>query len=94
MEALAKNKFLIGFILLFIVGMFVYNSFKSDIPTQPDESALSVGKDLLTISDQLARAQLSQDLFSIPGYIFLTDFSVTVPELPVGRANPFDVLGR
>ncbi len=82
-------------VTLFVVGMFIYNFFlKTDVPVAENDSALAVGKELLQLSDDLSKAQLSQALFSLPGYVFLTDFSVNIPQEPLGRVNPFDIIGR
>jgi hypothetical protein len=94
MLALLKSKLVIGLVLVMIIGMFAYNLINSEVPVTQDESALSIGKDLLDISDRLSKAQLNQDVFTLPGYVFLTDFTVPIPTIPVGRANPFDALGR
>lgn len=95
MSSLFKNKGFLGLVFLFILGMFVYNLFLgSDIPVAGNDSALVVGQDLLKLSDDLSKAELSQNLFTLPGYVFLTDFSAPLPQEPLGRVNPFDIIGR
>jgi len=95
MQALIKSKGFLGLFILFIVGMFIYNSFTKTDSSAPDyQPALEVGKDLLALSADLSRAQLSQQLFSVPSYLFLTDFSAPLPVQPLGRINPFDLIGR
>lgn len=97
MQALIKNKLLIAIVLLFIVGVFVYRSFIGSgepAPGAGGESALSIGQDLIALSDQLSRAQLSQELFQDPGYLFLKDFAGVIPLQSFGRPNPFDIIGR
>jgi hypothetical protein len=95
MQALVKNKILLGIVILFILTMFVYNYFiKSDAPVVSNQSALSAGSDLIKLSDELSHAQLSQDLFSKPAYLFLTDFSLPLPPQATGRVNPFEIIGR
>lgn len=95
MTALFKSKGFLGLVFLFVLGMFVYNFFlKPAAPAPEDDSALVVGKELLKLSDDLSKAQLSQALFSLPGYVYLTDFSAPVPQEPLGRVNPFDAIGR
>lgn len=94
MEALIKNKKILGILVIFILGMFVYNLlFRGEAPVE-SESALSVGSDLVKLSDDLARAQLSQEIFQLPSYRSLTDFTTTLPQEELGRNNPFDVIGR
>ena len=61
----------------------------------PDElSASSIGNDLLKMHRELQGVAFDQTLFSSPGYLGLTDFSVSIPEQTTGRPNPFDVIGR
>lgn len=93
MQSILKSKAFLGIVFLFILGTIGYRLLMpSDISS--DESALSIGEDLIELSDQLSRAQLSQALFSTPGYKYLTDFTAPIPEQPLGRSNPFQVIGR
>lgn len=93
MQAIFKSRTFLGIILIFILGTLGYRLFAPlDVPTE--ESALSIGKDLIDLSDQLSRAQLSQALFSTTGYRYLTDFTTPVPQQTLGRNNPFDIIGR
>ena len=93
MQAIFKSKAFLGIVLLFILGTLGYSFFvTTDVPTE--ESALSIGKDLTDLSDQLSRAQLSQALFSTPSYKYLTDFTAPIPQQTIGRNNPFDIIGR
>jgi hypothetical protein len=95
MTTLFKSKGFLTLIALFIFGMFIYNFFlKSDTPVAENDSALTVGKELLKLSQDLSKAELSQALFSLPSYVYLTDFSAPVPQEPLGRVNPFDTIGR
>jgi hypothetical protein len=90
MQGILKNKSLILFAVVMLVGMFGYRSFVGVMPETEGQSALVAGQDLLALSNQLTQATLSQDLFSVPGYRYLTDFSVPVPNQAFGRSNPFD----
>lgn len=95
MTSLFKSKGFLTLVALFVLGMFIYNFFlKSNAPVAQNESTLAVGKELLKLSDDLSKAQLSQGLFTLPGYVFLTDFSAPIPLEPLGRVNPFDTIGR
>lgn len=94
MQAIFKNKIFLIIIFLFILATFGYRLFVPKIVEVTEESALSVGKDLIQLSDQLSNAQLSQTLFSMPGYLFLTDFTAPIPQQSFGRVNPFDIIGR
>ncbi len=98
METLLKNRTVIGAIILFVIAWFMYSSFGG--PSQPSTvnttgiSSQGVGADLLKISNDLSEATLNSELFSKPAYQLLSDFSTEIPEQPVGRNNPFDVIGR
>lgn len=95
MQALAKNKLILSVLVLFILAMFVYNTFiRADETAVEGESTLSLGQDLLKLSSELSRAHLNQELFSVPGYIFLTDFTAIIPAQNIGRNNPFEIIGR
>lgn len=95
MSSLFKSKGFLGLIFIFILVMFVYNTFlKTATPAGENDSALVVGQDLIKLSDDLSKAQLSQELFTLPGYVYLTDFSAPIPQEPLGRVNPFDIIGR
>ena len=88
MQALIKNKITIGFILLLIVLWLGYRSFmNSEAPTEGSAVALSVGQDLLEMANRLSAAELSQDLLSKRGYLFLNDFSLPIPQQSFGRNN-------
>lgn len=93
MQSILKSKAFLGIILLFILGTLGYRLF---MPTDvsKEESALSIGKDLIELSDQLSRAQPSQTLLSTSGYRYLTDFTAPIPQQPLGRSNPFQTIGR
>lgn len=96
MKTLAKNKGILGAVALFVIAMFVYNLFfKTDAISIPSESSAAViGDDLLALHQKLQSVSLDTGIFSLPGYLRLTDFSLEVPMQPTGRPNPFDVIGR
>jgi hypothetical protein len=93
MQALLKNKSLILFAIVMFLAMFGYRTFVGTMPETEGQSALVVGQDLLSLSNELAKATLSQDLFSLPGYRYLTDFSIhltasnTIWPLPKPKAK-------
>lgn len=96
MKTLLANKGILAIVALFIVAMFVFNVFfKSETISVPSELAASkIGNDLLKLHDDLKKVTFDQKIFSSPGFLYLTDFSVNVPEQPVGRPNPFNIIGR
>lgn len=85
---------MIAGVLLFVVALFVYNSFfkpEADLEVAP---ATPVGTDLLEISETLSQATLNREIFSSSGYRLLSDFSTAIPQQPLGRKNPFNPIGR
>lgn len=93
MSALFKNSKMIAVLFLFIVGIIIYRLFSATDPIQTNTAA-EVGSDLLKLSEELTRAQLSQTVFSETAYRALTDFTVPVPQDNLGRTNPFGEIGR
>lgn len=49
---------------------------------------------LVKTAAELSSIDFNNDLFAAPAYRFLTDFSIIIPQEPVGRPNPFDAIGR
>lgn len=91
-----KNKTIILSITLLLALLWAYNTFvntgDSGVPT--DLSAQQVGGDVLDLYASLQSVALDQTLFSTPLYKRLVDFSTDIPQQPLGRTNPFDVIGK
>ena len=69
--------------------------FRPDDTLIPDEAvAASVGTDIINLRNDLEKVNFDQSLFASPGYLGLIDFSIAIPQLPVGRVNPFANIGR
>jgi hypothetical protein len=51
-----------------------------------------VGQDLVDLLDQLQSVELDESLFSKQAFINLSDYAITLPNEPQGRANPFSPL--
>jgi len=49
---------------------------------------------LVKTANELSGIDFKNNLFTALAYRFLTDFSTAIPSEPVGRPNPFDVIGR
>lgn len=94
MQALAKNKKFLYILVLFILAMFLYNLFIKSDEAPAEGTAVAIGSDLLKLANDLSAAQFNQELFSVPGYIFLTDFTAPIPAQSIGRNNPFEIIGR
>ena len=96
MKTLEKHKTTILALIVFLAIIFVYKSFFKVNSTVSTESAnaQNIGTDLVDMYNNLEKVALDQTLFSSPGYRALSDFSVALLPQPVGRSNPFDILGR
>jgi len=96
MKTLIANKGILITITVFIVVLFLYDIFfKSEAIAAPSElSASSIGNDLLKMQTELQKVSFDQALFSSPSYLFLTDFSVDIPQQITGRPNPFNIIGQ
>lgn len=97
MKALQKNKFTILAIVIFLIVIFFYNTFIKEnqvIVEEGNEVAQAIGADLLALSEELRQVSLETELFTTKLYMALTDFSNPIPPQPIGRTNPFDLLGR
>ncbi|MBX4195666.1 hypothetical protein KW796_01765 [Candidatus Parcubacteria bacterium] len=93
---LKNNMALIVVAILFIIGIYVYSSFRSpaSVSTTRDISAQAVGSDVLNLYSSIQSVSLNQSLFSSPLYKRLVDFSTPIPNQLPGRNNPFDSIGR
>jgi len=95
-KSLTKNKSLLLTILVLILLFVLYNNFfRSDVTSfTVDPKVKVIGADIVETYSDLRSVALDQKLFSMPAYTNLTDFEVDIPDQPIGRTNPFDVLGR
>ena len=95
MDAINKNIKTIVLVVIFVLVMVSYNIIsKSDSIPPDEEQVVRIGDDLLKTYEELQSVTLSQSILSSAGYLLLLDFSTPIPDLPVGRPNPFDVIGR
>lgn len=95
MKTLLENKGVLAIVAILVLGMFLYSIlFKSNALSIPSElPAVAVGDDLLKMHKELQSVVLDQALFSSTGYLFLSDFSTSIPQQATGRSNPFDLIG-
>ncbi len=93
LKGLKKYKNIIVIVLLFSAGFYLYNTYGPNLALIEDSNTEN-GKDLVELLDRLEKTKLDQSLFASPIYRSLSDFSTEIPSQPVGRSNPFDVLGR
>ena len=96
MKTLTKYKGTLAAIAVFLLFIFLYNTFlKSDtVPADPSVSVSTLGADLIALSERLEGVRLNQELFSTDIYRSLVDFSIEIPDQPKGRVNPFAAVGR
>ena len=96
MKYIQKNKGILIAIALFVLALWVYNAFFKDSSAalSTDKSAQTVGGDVLDLYSSLKSVTLDQTLFSTALYRHLQDFSQDIPLQPVGRTNPFDLIGK
>ena len=77
--------------------MFGYNIFfvQEEVASGLDDiSTSSIGTDVLNLRNGLQAVTLDRTIFSDDGFLDLSDFSATIPEQPIGRSNPFNIIGR
>jgi hypothetical protein len=96
MDMITKNKGMLAIIAIFIVIMFLYNTFfRGEAIAVPSElEASTIGDDLIRLRQELEKVRLDQTIFFSSGYLLLNDFSTTVTPQQTGRPNPFDIIGR
>lgn len=81
-------------VIAFIVLAIVYFYFSGgttpeSVNTIEVQSVNAVGSRVLSLLNQIQSLQIKSDLFKSTAYQTLVDYSVEIPELPVGRPNPF-----
>jgi hypothetical protein len=96
MKTFSKNKGTWAAVLIFIAVIFLYKTFFAGDTSLEDQGAAAsaVGDDILAMQARLDSVNLDLSLFSSPDYQALVDFSPILPTEPVGRAHPFDPLGK
>lgn len=94
MQTIKNNKGILISIIIFIAGIWIYKSFfaPSDV-IELDTSGKAIGNDILELNSNLQTVTLDKTLFGTTAYKSLVDFSTTVPLQPIGRTNPFAIIG-
>lgn len=93
----SSSKSLIGIIVLVIVGALVYFFYignkapdvDSLLDSQATPDATAASSRILALLNQISSLKIDTSLFNDPAYQSLVDYSVPIPEIPVGRNNPF-----
>src|SRR6478609_6932883 len=100
MKSESKNGTYVAVLIIVAIsaGMyFYYKGSPNDAATSSLETlntpeaadAQQVGNRVLALLDQINSLKIDGSIFNDPAYKTLVDYSITVPEQPVGRANPF-----
>ncbi len=97
MDFFHKNQKIILLLVLVAGGLYVYTTFfKSDaasVITQDDITAQQVGAEVIELQNRINSVKLRQELFSSSLYKELVDLSKPILEQPIGRPNPFNLVG-
>ncbi len=93
----SPNKSLIWIAIVVFVIFIAYFMFRN--PTAPESSSLlsntvspqanAASTRILSLLNQIESLKIDTTFFKNPAYQSLVDFSVEIPELNVGRPNPF-----
>lgn len=95
MSLIKKYKGIILALVIFLVAMFGYNIFNTNVEfAEEGLVAQSIGTDIIDLNARIERVNLDPSLFSSATFKSLIDYSAVIPPQPVGRANPFDQVGR
>lgn len=76
-------------VLVIVYFYFSGGTTPESVGTLQAQSANVVGSRVLSLLNQIESLQIKTDLFKSTAYQTLVDYSVEIPELPVGRPNPF-----
>lgn len=90
----SSKKTIIVVVIAIIVLALVYFYFSSatpvaDISTLETQSANADGARVLNLLNQIQSLHIDTKIFESPAYLSLVDYSVEIPEISVGRPNPF-----
>ena len=95
MNTLKKYKGIMVAIVIFLLAMGIYKMFTANTEiTEGNLVAQSIGADIIELNSRIERVNLDPALFSSALYKSLVDFSAAIPIQPIGRINPFDLVGR
>jgi hypothetical protein len=93
MQFIKDNKMYILVIALAVVGLWAYMTYftgdGSDASLTTNQTSSPLSSDVLVTLSNLHTIKLDTTIFDDPLFRSLGDFSVAIPEQPVGRRNPF-----
>jgi len=83
-------------IILFVIFIMAYKTFFPSDQAVADQGAdaTAIGNDIIALDQSLSKVTLDLSLFNTSTYKALVDFSPTVTPQPVGRAHPFNPIGK
>ena len=96
----SSSKSSIIIIIVLIVGAAAAYFYYSGVPkdtsstlessnTTESADAQAAGARILSLTNQIGKLKINPKIFTSAVYKTLTDKTVEIPELPVGRPNPF-----
>lgn len=95
MKPIIKN-IIIGAVIvvaIFVVYKFFAGDQEEPLTSTTPQVATAAEGDLLSLLSELRSITLSTDLLNDPTFATLQDFTVNIAPQPVGRRNPFAVIG-
>ena len=95
-QSSSKGTFItLAIIGLVALGLFFYfagdpsNDPMSALETTEVADAQIVGSRVLGLLNRINSLQIDKTIFESAAYMSLVDYTITIPEQPVGRENPF-----
>lgn len=93
----SKKTFLILIVIIVVAALIYFytmgnptdNSSLTRTDTAGSIEAQNVGSRVLVLLNQINSLKIDSSIFSSDAYRSLVDYSITIPEQPVGRPNPF-----
>jgi hypothetical protein len=88
-----KNMFIIiGMLAVAGIAYFYYSGSNSQTASsfnQTTDEGQQAGAMVLNLLNQIQSLKIDNSLFKDPAYLTLQDYTVQIPEIPIGRTNPF-----
>jgi hypothetical protein len=92
-----SKKTIIAVVVGIVVLAIIYFYFSGESPATSNSSLqlqssaqeTLVGARVLSLLNQINSLRIDTSIFKTKEYESLTDYAVDIPEIPVGRANPF-----